>query len=165
MSILDTIVVRFGEDVASSIAADFFSKIILDDALNGEDKTSFNPGDSCYLIAQLQPGFKIDRITYTSGETAVLGTVTRSYTQRFFFPDKDTEESLAFYPSSGLSPRWFGKDGVLTRKDLAVKISKAPAIGDISYSYSAYSIRITPPNLSLGENDDWPIGIVIWVTK
>ena len=60
MAFDDTIVVKFGESVSSS---DRSAILEFDDYLNRETvdgvtsvKSSFNPGDECYIRIQLLPG-------------------------------------------------------------------------------------------------------------
>lgn len=168
MSILDTIVVKFGEGVDSSNAnISILLDVVLNGVIDGVEKTSFHPGEICYLLAHIPTPYKLDRITYTSGDVSVLGVVERSVKERIFFSDADTEVQLSFLPSSGIAINWFGRSATITKKgsDLSATEETVPAIGDATYKYKAYSLRVAPPSISLGEDEDWPLGIVIWVTE
>lgn len=171
-NILDTLVVAFGEEVSDDDAANFYSRIALDDSLNkdaaGKVKTSFNPPDDVHIMCQLKLGWKIQKVEWTSGQVVVNGIVPRTDTmERTFFIDTETDKNLNFYPSGGISGSpFYGKTCTFLRgEDRIVIPSSAPVMVDLSYSYVGYSLTIHTPNVALGEDDSWPIGVVIWVVK
>ena len=168
MSVLDSIVVNFGDDADS----DAVYKIGLDAQLNGNDadgneKTSFYAGDNVHILVQLPTGYVIDRITYTSGEVINNGVVSRSDNEeRKFFPD-DSGESLSWWPSGNASgSKFYGRECSFTTTDDDVVSLDPPVIADISYSFNAFSLTIIhPTGLVVEEDDSWPIGVVIWAKK
>jgi len=170
--ILDTLVVAFGEEVSDDDAANFYSRIALDDSLNkdtaGKVKKSFNPADDIHIMCQLKAGWVIQKVEWTSGEVVVNGLASRTdVMERTFFVDTEKERNLNFYPSGGISGSpFYGKTCTfLSGEDRIVIPSSAPVMVDLSYPYIGYSLTIHTPNMVLGEDDSWPIGVVIWVIK
>ncbi len=169
-NILDTIVIAFGEDVSEADKADFYAKIILDTSLNldlsGEVKTSFNPGDQAHILLGMTPGWHITSIKETSGMATLNGVVSRSYTQeKVFFQTTEDAGSLSFFPTGSVSGSFYGNTCSFGIEEREITALTAPVIVDLSYSYRPYSITITPPSITLGEGESWPIGVVIWVDK
>lgn len=163
-TILDTIVVKFGDSVNNANTA--FATVFLDDTYN-KDKTQFGPTDTVGLLFNADPGLYINKIKTTSGECRLNGQVTRTMVEenRFFaFPD--TEITLSCIPSSSISGSWYGNSTSINASGRTVKATNTPAIGNISYSYRATSLLLTPPTgLVLADDQSWPIGVAIYVEQ
>lgn len=157
--ILDSIVVKFGEDVASEGLA---SSIMLDDELNGTDEdgnaiTSFEPGDTVHILVQLPPGYYISKIKQTSGTTQSNGIVNRDTEESGVFFVDDSDHTLALYPNSAIGVFWYGNTSALTVTENIIKASNPPCICNLFYSFYSYSITVYTPD----SDEEWLLGIVI----
>lgn len=170
--ILDSIVVRFGEETSDG-SSGIFSKVELDPERNGNDengnpKTTFNPGDPIFIRVQLQPGYVIDYITKTSGDVLNHGLKSMSETEeKTFFPDTE-DMSLKWYPSTTPSASNFkGNTSSLTNiQEKSVAIASPPVICDVKYTFQGYSLEIREPSgMVVTEDDPWPTGVVIWIKE
>lgn len=169
--ILDTIVIAFGEEVSDTEAAGFYGKVLLDYVLNldssGEVKTSFGPKEPCHLLCHLKPGWTISRVESTDGEVQLFALVERDYTQeKLFFSTSENQKNLDFFPSRGITHSWYGNESEIIAVERSITAPSAPVIGDLTYSFFANSLTLTPPpGLTLADSESWPIGVVITVVK
>lgn len=156
-----TIVVSFGEAVSS----DALFVVELDDTLNmdgeGNVKTSFFPGDNVYFLMHYDANLAIKSIETTSGMVDRQGSVVRQNLMEIFFQSTDDEHDLPHNPSSHPTGTFDGRQSVLTRKGRKVKAVSTPCIGDISYSYVADLAMYIPPAITLEEDEQYMVGIVI----
>lgn len=157
-----TIKVDFGDNVSS----DVFFVIELDDTLNldgdGNVKTQFNPGDSVYFILHYDSSkVTVSAIAASAGDVVSEGSVTRTVTDRLSFTNIDDAVDLSHIPNTTLSADWFGNEPGITRDGISVTADTAPAIGDIKYNYVADGYRFDPPDMDLGDDDDFPVLIVV----
>ena len=168
--ILDSLVITL-DDADDSTDVDV--NIDYDEELNtydnGEATTTFYKGEDIFLLVQLEPGYSISGIKKTSGGVANLGLVTRTETVTdHFFPDGD-EQSLTWYPSTNvIIDTDHEQDGtqVLTVTDKKITCNNPPTVLDYHYQYQAYSVRVSHPSgMNIDDDETFPIGIVIEVTK
>ena len=136
---------------------------------DGEAVTTFYSGEPIYLLVQLEPGFRIANIRKTSGGVTNLGLVDRieTVTDRFF--QDDAEQELKWYPTTAITvagDHLQEGDQVLTADGKKITCSNPPSVLDYSYGFQAYSIRVNHPgNMNIAEDEAFPLGLVIEVTK
>lgn len=155
-----------GQDADSSL----HTACIPDPTLNREvvdgvdqEKTSFAPGDLYHFLVQHDPTLKVARIASSSGTVSQYGQVTRTHDQAIELPTADEPVSLSYTPSAAPSVRWYGNAPTLSRdgRDLSWASGPLPAIGVATYQSAWTSCRLTPPEMTLAEGEDWPVLIVI----
>ena len=168
MSLLTKVVV-FGSDVAG---VDSGVQILSDDLVNidddGEIKNEYYPGDSRFLLVIVPDTYRLIEVKTTDGSVVATGAVTRAQKDRLLFADKDESLSLTQLPAGSVSPKWYGKTATITIDKQSVTASAAPCIADLSYNYSALQYKLTAPvslNIGTEEDDDWPIGVVVYVEE
>lgn len=161
--VFDTIVVRFGETIVGSA----FASVFLDPEKNldsaGNLRSRFIEGEEVFLVVHLEPGLNISRVQLTSGDF-LLGTVSlRSNQQRVFFTDIDFQTSLSHFPSSAISPIWYGRQGNIRLSGRKISSTITPVIGDLAYDYLVIPLTIITPTPGLVGDETFPIGVVIFV--
>lgn len=160
-----TIVVQYGD----TAAANAFFLVELDDKMNLEDdgktvKTSFHPPDKVWFLTPHDATVQITAMESSSGDVVSEGNVSRDKKDRLSFAEKGKAVEASHIPAGGLTHEWYGNSPLITRKGREIMPSSVPAIGDISYSFSAESWRFDPPDIKLAdENDDYPVLIIITV--
>jgi hypothetical protein len=168
--ILDTILIQFDDDDDSDVTVKFdYDHELNTYGTGGEAVTTFYTDEDIYLLVQLEPGYVISRIDYTSGGVSNLGLVTRTEeVTDHFFPDNE-EQSLSWYPSGSItidSDHLQTGTQTLTVTDDKVTCSNPPSILDYHYDFKAYSLRVRHPSaMDLEDDDTFPLGIVIEATK
>jgi hypothetical protein len=158
-----TIMVSFGEGDSSALVV-----VELDDTKNLDDegkvKTSFVKEDEIYFYVHMQPGLSIKKITKTDGSISSQGSVTIDKTERIMFEDLNKEVELGYFPNNDLSWEWYGNNGSISRnKRTLTNNFNGPCIGDVSFSFSASSFKLIPPNITLEEGETYPVLIVIHI--
>jgi len=157
-----TIVVQFGDAVASG------ASIIVepDDTLNVNAdksvKSEFAPGDPFFFLAQHDDTVRITASLCSSGSLSYLGMVGRAKSQQQVFIDKNPVE-LPTRPSGGISAKWYGRSPGLTISGKSVSADQFPAIGELSWSAAMHSYKLTPPPLSLSGEQKYYIVVLIQV--
>ncbi len=162
-----TIVVEYGKSVA--LAGNGLVVVELDGNANrdSEDKetSQFFPGDEPVFLVHHDSSIRIDRIAATSGMVAPMGIVSRPRNQRQLFTQAATVHDLPHNPAGGVSSFWFGKQGsgfTVAGRSLSVQ-GNIPCLADLTYSVSFKQYRLIPPPLTLAEEEQYPIAIVIYV--
>jgi len=162
MSTTATIVVEFGDGADS----DALVVVELDDESNldddGEEKTTFNPGDQPYFLVHHESTVRIGSVECSSGMVTGGSSVSRSRTQRMEWSDTDESQELPHIPSGEVSWTWYGNQATVTRDGRSLPaIDGVPAVGDANYSMAAYQYQLIPPSLDLSEDEEYPILIVV----
>lgn len=165
MSLLNKVVV-FGDAAGGG---DSGIQVVWDDAANvdseGEPISAYYPGDSRYLLVIVPHGFKLVEVKSTDGTIAATGPVLRQQVDQVLFDLPDKLIDLSQQPAGGVTPTWYGRSAVHTVEGKQVKASAAPCLADLAYSYAAHQYRLTAPStLAIGpaDDDDWPIGVVVY---
>lgn len=160
---LTTKVVVFGDDVSSSSGVEIVSDSV-GNMVDGEEKTEFYPGDGQYLLVIVPDEYRLLSVAATDGDIVATGLVSREQVDRVLFAEKNVSESLSQNIAGSITPVFYGGAAVLTVEDGAVRASAAPVIADLSYNYAAYQYRLDiPSGLEIGDDDDYPIGVVAYV--
>jgi hypothetical protein len=140
--------------------------------LYGEDKTQFYPGDLVPVLAYLDPEFKFVDCKVSSGSIVEKGTVTRTVTETIavatlYSVDEGGAPTLQHIPASSVSVDWYGDGPSFTTEDTTFKATGGhiPAIGEASYSTRPLSFEITPPSMSLSEDEVYKLLVVIYVEE
>lgn len=160
-----TIVVKFGESVDQSL--DQLFVVELDDTRNvdqdGEVKNQFFPGEHVWFLMHYDHGLRVTAIKTTSGEVFRHGLVSRGKTEEILFESIDDEHELPHNPAGHPSAVWYGRSSTINRSDRTLTAASTPCIGDVSYSYQAESYEYVPPDMTLAGDEEYKVGIVIWV--
>jgi len=127
-------------------------------------KSQFNPGDSVFMLLHYDHSrLRIVDIKATAGQVIMYGEVSRYITEEVLFVTAGELHQLSRNPSSDLAASWFGRTAALTRDGRNISANAAPCLGNVSYSYQATSCRYIPPPMVLGEGEDYPVAIVVYV--
>lgn len=175
MSVSATIVVHFGDDVD----ANTFAMAMLDSELNvdaeGEEITSFVPGDEIFFLIQHDPSLRIDGLP-----KATDGTVVAQPDKEFVF----TEQELIFEEGAGVGDRaevggpdlaavhrgditktWYGREGIgfEVKNRKATVTGGVPSICKVQFNAPMKSYKLHTPNVTLAEDEEYPVVIVIYM--
>lgn len=169
MTVAATIVVHFGDDVADSA----FGVAMLDDVLNvdaaGEVKTSFAPGDQIHFLVQHDPSLRVDRVAATHGTIVQLPDKDYELTGDFTFAEPAEAQDLQIYHRGAVTQEWFGPSGIETRAGLSVAnrqvqvAAATPCLVRLTYHGLMKSYRLHAPNVTLAEDETYPVAIVIYM--
>jgi hypothetical protein len=155
-----SLVVTFGE----SVDTDAFVVAEGDDQLNVDDdgnvKSTFAPGDIFKWLLQHDDTVKVAAVKCSSGVVALLGEVARTKTVNQQFAATDDVE-LSYIPNGGVTAKWYGRSPNLTVNGRTISVDDYPAVADLSYSAAMLSYRLTPPAMSLDEDENYYILIVV----
>jgi hypothetical protein len=108
MNVAATIVVHFGDDVDAGA----FGVAVLDWELNvdadGNEITSFGPGDELHFLVQHDPALYIDRVAATAGQAVAEGETYREVEQMLSFaePGEDGGVELTYLPAGSVARDW-----------------------------------------------------------
>ncbi len=178
MSLEDTLVTSFndGSDI------DHVAIVELDDVLNvgsdGEEKTQFSPSDSIYVRLHLSKNVEVDEVVMTNGSISFVGSQTRTLEEQVFFTSRDvgslTEHTPSVVPSAS-NIQYYGRIGTPSKiKDETTGVVtytgkdtiRVPYLCTMTHSYSVRIYKITPPNVTLVDEDDtYPIGAVFYLKE
>jgi len=167
MSLLNKVVV-FGDAAGG---ADYGIQVVWDARANvdaaGEPISKYYPGDSRFFLVIVPAGIELVEVMATDANATVteVGPVTRPQVDRLLFDEAGKLLNLSRLPAGAVTPTWYGRTATETVEGQRIKASVAPVLADIAYSYAAIQFRMTaPPELAIGpdEDDDWPIGVVVY---
>ena len=157
-----TIVVEFGTGADSSALV----VIELDDQVNigadGKTKTSFVPGDEPGFIVHFDPAaLRIESVKSSSGMVVDQGNVSRARTKSMQFSATDPQ-TMTHIPAGSVNGTWYGNDPVISVDGRQITPTGIiPAIGEIAYTIAARAYKLIPPPLELGQDDTWPVLVVV----
>ncbi len=164
-----TLVLSFSGGVTSNAAGTV--RAAWDDALNrgsdGQVKSQFVPGDAAWLIVQADPSVRITRVLATAGAIVALGEVSRRQTDSLLFAAADSEQSLSWRPSGGVSSAWYGNQGSSLRVNgQTVTVGAGhPCRALFSYTARCMSYRLQTPAVKLATGQEYPIDVVVYYTE
>lgn len=149
--------------------ADFARNIETVDG-KSQEKTSFHPGEQFYFLVQHDAKLRISEVKSSFGVIQALGTVSRSHTDDIQIATAEDTKDLACTPSGISSFKWYGNSPGLTVIERRVSVRAGrpgplPAVGAISYSSTWSSFRLIPAVLSLKDDEEWPVLIVIYMEE
>lgn len=155
----DTLIIRFGEDVASTALA----TLELDDEYN-DGASSFAPDVAGVgLLFHCDSNLQLERLMVSNGSFNIIGPVTRSETNRAIFPSTEDKVTLGHNPIS-VSGSFYGRTPSLIVNGREVSASIDCCICELTHSFNATSIILRPPSgLELDEDETYPILVVGWV--
>jgi len=168
MTVIGTLVVGFGQDVATksgSIIAEW------DDTLNltadGKVKNQFVPGDVAYLLVHHDSTAKIDAVRMTAGSIVDVGEVILSRSAEMGFADAADEQSLQYLPAGPMVFDWFGNVGggdEVDEKKLLVTSGQFPCMAQVSYPVRFLRYRVQTPSMDLEEDETFPLRAYVYYT-
>jgi len=165
MSVAATVVVEFGHGVDSGALVLIELDEVMNLDLNGEEKTSFNPGDTPYFLVHHDSSVRIGSIKSSAGMVSGGNAVSRARSQQMQFTNIEDSQDLPHIPAGALAWTWWGNDPVIDQDGRTLKATgtKIPAIGEVSYSIQASQYNLTPPPMTLTDDETYPILIVIYM--
>lgn len=165
-----TVVIDFNGGSLST--ADYLAYVQLDPILN-EEKTTFLPEETPVFMAHVSNNVVIDQVVALEGSIKDIGTGSRSEVFSNVFTSRNADELSTYSPpvvpsSSGISYKGrsgrvsseSGVGGILTYSG---DISYTPfeALMDLSFPVSLY--RLTPPEISLEEDETYSVTVVFYL--
>jgi hypothetical protein len=163
VSVDTTIVVEFG----NSVSDDSFVVVELDEESNlddtGKEITSFAPGEKARFLVHFDPDeLKIASVVVSDGDVKSNGAVYRTREEQFSFSNKD-DKTLSYIPYGSLTwDKWYGNEATVTNDSRVLKITgDVPAIGEVSYEIWAQKYTLTPPDMTLTDDESYPILCVV----
>ena len=160
-----TIVVHFGDSVDTDSGLLFV--VELDDAKNldaeGEVKSQFHPGDSVWFLLHHDPALVVQAIKTTSGEVFRHGFVSRTNVEEILFEAADDQHELPHNPVVEPTAAWYGRTSTISRSGRILTAAATPCLADLTYSYRAESCEYVPPAMTLAADEEYKVGIVIFV--
>jgi len=165
MSVEATIIVEFGVGVDSGALV----VVELDEAMNldqnGEEKTSFNPGDVPYFLVHHDASVRIGAVRSSSGMVSGGTVVSRERSQQMQWVKADDQQDLPHVPANTPVWQWWGNVPQINRDGRTVTASGTgiPAIGEATYIIEARQYQLTPPPMELADDDTYPVLIVIYM--
>lgn len=172
--ILATSVARFNDGNET----DYIFNIDRDDLLNvgpdGKIISSFAPGDDIYYIVNMSSNVSIDEVVVTDGSMRSLGVVERSGSDQKLFTSREEKEkeSLSIkhanptvsYTFIGRRGKVYDKLSAIGEKSFTPELSMTPFLCDFKYSFRAISFVFSAPDVILGKDETYDIGIVFYIT-
>jgi len=159
-----TIIVNFGDSAASSATV----VVEPDDYLNvdsdGNVKSELAPEDLFNFLTQVDSTVKIDSITTSAGTINSNGSVTRYKTLQQVFTDTK-QISLPTIPAGSVTPKWYGREPVLTLDGNQVSVNNCPAIAELSWQATMQSYSLTPPPMDLEGDEKYYIVVLVEVSS
>ena len=130
---------------------------------NGGVVRSFLPGEDVYLLIHHDPEIAVVRVMDTAGGDLLrVGSVFRNNTERLSWAHADDVKDLLHNPATQPAPSWFGRIGLISRDGRSLRITGAPAMADVSYSYQAIQYRYRlPAEVELGADETFPVELII----
>jgi len=160
-----TIKIQFGSDSADALASDHMSAEVDSRAtgLNG-GKTSFEPGDSVYILAYLSDNLRITAADCSAGTISAAGSTTVSQTQELTFEGVATA-SLDVPASGSLGAvTWWGRSlgsiSLGADKTTCTAGSAGVAVAQVTYPANALIYRLDAP-ASMGGSTDYSILVLL----
>jgi hypothetical protein len=156
-----TIVIQFGEGADASALV----RVELDGVANvdaaGQEKTSFVPGDQPVFLVHHDATLAIGSVSCSSGMVQDLGVVSRTRTKRIEWIEGGSQD-LDYIPAAPPDVTWYGTTAALSLlSHTLTRAGTAPAVCDLTSPVSFRQFRVIPPDVTLGEGEEWPILIVI----
>ena len=164
MNVAETFVTQFGKGADSSA----FVVMELDETLNldadGNEKTTWSPGDEIWFWIQHDASLVIDRVVATSGMVVDCGSARRSRSQALIFTSTDSVE-LSHIPAKNPTYTWYGNQGSgLSRNGRSVSVSgNTPCTCDVEIPIDVHLYRFVPPDLELGSEETYRVAIVAYL--
>ncbi|MBV5328486.1 MAG: hypothetical protein JZU65_12775 [Chlorobium sp.] len=166
MSVAATVVVEFGTGADSSALV----VIELDETMNldgdGEEKTSFSPGDQPYFLVHHDTSVRIGSVKCSSGMVTGGNSVPRERSQQVQFAAAEEAQELSHIPSGGIGWTWYGNAPAITQTGkslVAATEDSLPAIGEAKYTMEARQYHLIPPVITLADDETWPVLIVVYM--
>lgn len=174
MAVEATTLVEFGDVDPASVLVVLELDNILNVDSEGNNKTSFAPGDDIFFRLQVSSGVVIEDIIPTDGTVQNLGAVSRSSEETTVFlsreADNPTKKTLSYIPNGSISITYIGRSGSVSRAqktNLSVEytgdINSVPFLAEFTYNYNIGSYVLRTPNIELTENESYPIVIVVYL--
>lgn len=171
-----TIVIQFNG--GSGASGDYLIVAELDDILNiddnGDQKSSFSPGDKPFIRFHSSTNIRVDSVVSTDGGVLTLGGISRSRDESWLFasrdPEKRDEVQLPVVPGgtavtySGRQGAYVTKAGIGGQVTIIGDVTKAPFLMNMTINYSATSYQLVPPALNLDDEETYTIYVVFYVT-
>lgn len=153
-----TIRVQFGLPDAAERTGHLSAELdTRENGLNG-GRTSFNPGDTAYILVYKSDNVQIEDVVCSSGSITRGQEIVVDVEDEIFFEDSDTATLNKPCQSTALSStRWFGRSlGSLSLQSdkMTVKASaKGVAVAKVGYRARAIVYALTSPASIDGETD------------
>jgi len=165
VSVEATIVVEFGQGVDSGALVVVELDEVMNLDLDGEEKTSFSPGDTPYFLVHHDQTVRIQSIKSSSGMVSGGNIVTRDRNQQVQWVKDGEKQDLSYTPANSPTWKWWGNTPTTTRDGRTVTVSEPgiPAIGEVSYVIETKQYQLTPPPMDLEEDETYPVLIVIYL--
>lgn len=171
MGVEASIIVEFDDDISEdaqnvSVELDDSHPNNLDE--DGDLKSNFLPTDNPVFLIHHDTDIRITAVKSTDGTVTKLDTnVTRSRTSEGeLFPLSTSKLSLPYFNINSISSVWYGNSANLSVDDSEVSSVSGtfPCYGDISYNVRFNEQwKLTPPSMSLGEDESYNIAVVIYM--
>lgn len=168
MSIVNSIVVSFGESVTSdsgSLTVEWDDSLNVDD--DGEVKTSFVPGDVLYLLIHHGSDVDVVGVKCTSGTLSGGSAVNITMEDEIGWGSSDDDQELSYSPSGALSYTWFGRVGSgITLVDKVLTVAESfPCLARVSYLARFLRYKLQTPSVTLAEEETWPLLVYVYYTE
>ncbi len=165
MNVVDTLIVNFGEAVATasgSIIAEWDDSLNLD--AGGEVKTQFVPGDEIFLLVHHDADVSIVDVKPTAGSLSNLGNIQLQRIQEIGWGNIDDEQQLTYNPTGNLAFAWKGRVGLAPVKNgKAVTLgSSFPCLALVSYGVDFTRYRLQTPIMTLAKDETFPLRVYIY---
>jgi len=162
MTVSATVVVEFGTGADSSALV----VVELDGEVNknseGEEITTFEPGMPAYFLVHYDTSLLyIGSVESSSGGVTGGAVVSRSREQQLSFTQTDEGQDLPHIPSGSITYKWYGNTPSLTVNGRNLKANLAPSICDATYNINAKQYCLIPPAMSLVDDEQYPVLIVV----
>lgn len=172
-----SIIVRSSD---GSVAGDYLFHVELDDTLNidsnGEIISNIVPGSTVYIAVNHSTDIIIDSVVPTNGSIQFYQNSSRTFVEEGSLfsgrlADGADEYDFPVVPGS-YSIEYLGRPGKVTSSvnsagqvTLTGDISKTPFMAKITANYPVKIYKFTTPDVTLGKDESYPIGIVFYISK
>ena len=159
-----TAIASFGgsSGVSGSIIAEIDGEMHLDK--DGNERSSFLPGESVYFYLHYDSNVRIIRVRSTDGgDVQRIGSIIRQKTQQITFEHPAHLVDLQYQPKNKPTAiKWYGRASNLFLTGRTLQADLAPCLGDITYQIAAVQYLHRPPlGLTLDAGETFPNDIVI----
>ena len=171
MAVEASVVIELGNDVSSgSVVVEMDEQHINNQDEEGELKSSFTPQEFPVILIHHNDLVEITNVKCTHGSVELIGiNKYRTRETDALFTSQDTEISISYSGVQGnsLAWEWFGNEA---NPYLSVNNIKLYDTGSVlpAYGHTVFEVRfneqwmLTPPPISLGEDETYTIYIVIY---
>ncbi len=167
MEIAASTVVSFGSDADSSALVVFELDPVLNVDVDGNEITSFGPGDDVFMRLHHDSSVELARIAATDGHVAGYGSGARDVEQLLSWVDVDAENDLDHIPLSAIAATFYGNEATGLRRigktDLVVSGGVFPALSLLQYTAEYQLFRLIAPVVELEDGETYPVEVVAYM--